>query len=395
MLFTNHRKDTIRGAFHTYTAKHCEVSLACPFFSYETAIEEIHKQNCKTRLIVRLCSATNPVALGKAMSGGTKIRFFTSQRFHSKLYVFGDQIALVGSANMTDAGMQSNQEIVIGVLPDDPRFEELVRLFQSYWNDAEPLDEARLKEYAAIFQSNKREQDPIDAKIKSTFGDVTPSGIQVGGPKKTSEAIYLDGYRRTYQEFLYSFRTVEKLYKEVGRRKLPESVVPLRIEIDSFFSYVREKFTSGDSYLESEKLSGELLENNVREKIRSWHQTEWPYLQEKIPENYARIIGVLGLEEKLKSSSYEEIVDALTVCHAFHEQLRFFNGGLPTVQKEFMADNSESRVKSSLSHLLFGSGDFVTRMGECIFDPNFSLHHFGRSCVQELYGWIKCGSAGL
>jgi hypothetical protein len=139
----------------------------------------------------------------------------------------------------------------------------------------------------------------------------------------------------------------------------------------------------------SPRLSGELLENNVREKIRSWHQTEWSYLQEKIPENYARIIRVLGFEEKLKSSSYEEIVDALTVCHAFHEQLRFFKGGLPTVQKEFMADNSESRVKSSLSHLLFGSGDFITRMGECIFDPNFSLHHFGRSCVQELYGWIN------
>jgi hypothetical protein len=42
-----------------------------------------------------------------------------------------------------------------------------------------------------------------------------------------------------------------------------------------------------------------------------------------------------------------------------------------------------------LSHLLFGSDDFATRMGECIFDPNLSLHHFGRSCVQELYGWIN------
>jgi hypothetical protein len=63
MLFTNHSKDTIRGAFYTYTAKQCEVSLACPFFSNETAIEEIHEQNCTTRLIVRLCSATNPAAL--------------------------------------------------------------------------------------------------------------------------------------------------------------------------------------------------------------------------------------------------------------------------------------------------------------------------------------------
>ena len=59
------------------------------------------------------------------------------------------------------------------------------------------------------------------------------------------------------------------------------------------------------------------------------------------------------------------------------------------MRKTFMTDNSETRVKSSLSHLLFGSGDFVTRMGECVFDPNYSLRRFSRACVQELYGWIN------
>src|SRR5262249_30424435 len=154
-------------------------------------------QKCVTRLIVRLCSATSPIALRKAMDDGAKIRFFVSRRFHSKLYIFGDTVALVGSANLTDAGLQSNQEIAISILPDDFRFDELVRLFQSYWNEAEPFDEYKLKEYSALFQAHKPEIDQLDDKIKSRFGDIGPSGISVGSSKKTTEAIYLDGYRRT------------------------------------------------------------------------------------------------------------------------------------------------------------------------------------------------------
>jgi hypothetical protein len=67
----------------------------------------------------------------------------------------------------------------------------------------------------------------------------------------------------------------------------------------------------------------------------------------------------------------------------------FFKGGLPTVCKTFMADNSEVDVKNSLCHLLFGPSDFITRMGQCIFDPGYSLRYFSRACVQELCGWIN------
>src|SRR6266705_1035286 len=258
MLFTNHQRDTIRAAFYKYTAKPSQVSLACPFFSNEALIKEIYDRGCVTRLIVRLCSATSPTALTRAIRLGTQIRFFTSRYFHSKLYVFGDAMVLVGSANLTDAGMQSNQEIMVGIAPDDPRFEELIRLFQSYWNDAEPLDDRILRTYAAIFQSHKVPTDPFDSEITSAFGKVSPTGIQVGAVKKTKEAIYLSGYRRTYQEFLHAYRVVEALYKERGSRKQP--TLPLRIEIDSFFSYIREEFTKGESYFEAPILSGSGLE---------------------------------------------------------------------------------------------------------------------------------------
>ena len=33
------------------------------------------------------------------------IRYFTSSKFHPKLYIFGNKIAFVGSSNLTDAGL--------------------------------------------------------------------------------------------------------------------------------------------------------------------------------------------------------------------------------------------------------------------------------------------------
>ena len=42
-----------------------------------------------------------------------------------------------------------------------------------------------------------------------------------------------------------------------------------------------------------------------------------------------------------------------------------------------------------MTYLLFGSDDYVERMGRCIFDPQFHLHEFGRSAVQEVLGWVN------
>lgn len=393
MLFSNHRKDTVRSGIYKYTQNSCEVSLACPFFSNEEVITEITRNKCRVRLVVRLCSTTTPQALAHALTLGAQVRFFTSPLFHSKLYIFGEQIALVGSANLTGSGVQSNQEIMVGVLPDDERFESLVRIFQRYWNAAEPFDERKLQEYSKFFRAKQRPRDPFDDDLKTEFGNVAPEGIQVGLPKPSKEKAFLGNYRRTYQEFLNAFRLVQSIYVSEGVRKQPK--VPLRIEIDSFFSYVRETFTTGESYKAAPILVGNVLEDHVRARIKTWADQPWPYLESVMPVSYSMLTKTFADNASLDAAPYSDITTALSACHAFREQLRFFKGGLQTVIAAFSDENAVSDVKRVLDYLLFGEVDFIERMGVCIFDPRYELHHFGRACVQELFGWVNKDDAPI
>jgi len=60
------------------------------------------------------------------------------------------------------------------------------------------------------------------------------------------------------------------------------AVLPLRIEIDSFFSFVREKKAKKDSYLSAPLLLEDELETKIRSTIEEWHDTEWWWLDNEI-----------------------------------------------------------------------------------------------------------------
>lgn len=57
---------------------------------------------------------------------------------------------------------------------------------------------------------------------------------------------------------------------------------------------------------------------------------------------------------------------------------------------EFWKQNNENltQVKSTLLHLLYGSGDFIQRLHDIIYNPRMKLRLFGRFCALELYGTI-------
>src|SRR5690606_11796721 len=80
--------------------------------------------------------------------------------------------------------------------------------------------------------------------------------------------------------------------------------------------------------------------------------------------------------------------DALTGLHAFEEQLRFVRKGqlMPTFWKENA--NDLVRVRETLHHLLFGSGDFIIRLHDILYDPRWKLSMFGRFCALELFGTV-------
>lgn len=391
-IYTNASpKDIVRNAFYKNMQGVTEVSLASPFFSYNDLVEGLLKNGCFVRLIVVLGPATSPGALQRIVNQkNIHIRYFTSPAFHSKLYIFGDKAALVGSANLTQSGMNSNREICVEIPREDEAFDGLVLLFQSYWNQADALDQKALDKYARIYDTySSKAESSFEESIKAQFGDVVPAeGIEVGKAKPSKEKVFLSSYNRTYQEFLTAFNEVRELYNEDGRRQQPEEVVPLRIEIDSFFSFIRDRFTTGESYLDEPFRSGDDRRSFVKTKINEWFLNRWPHLDDHIPYNIPRIQR-LSTVDAIEKASFDELLDALDVCHSFHDRLRFFKGGHETHLAEFKNTNDLNQVKKTLIYLLHGKDNYVTRMGNCIFNPEYKLNEFGRSAVQELLGWVN------
>lgn len=393
-LYTNCTgKDTVRNAFYLLSNGVGALYLASPFFSEDTLIHELSDGGVLVRLIVRLGPSTSPDALSSVLDKeNIQVRYFTSPLFHSKLYIFGDRVALVGSANLTQSGIQSNREICVSIGSDDERLERLLKLYQCYWSQAEVLDSNRLEQFRRIcnnFKANK-ERTALEQAVKKQFGDVAPSeGVQVGRKKPSKEKVFLESYRRTYQEFLSAYREVEEDYRGFGQRQQPEEVVPLRIEIDQFFSFIREEYATGDTYNGQPLRYGTDRHKFVKLRVSEWFGQRWQYLDDNILKSIPRITSRFGTVTCIEASTMQEILDAFEVCHSFHDRFRFYLGGIETMRKEFIKDNDLNQVKKVLIHLLHGEDDFISRMGTCIFGEDHSLHHVGRSVVQELLGWVN------
>src|ERR1700724_948734 len=125
-----------------------EALLASPFFSTYEPIACLSERGCQIKLLVRLGDITTPEVLRAALKDErVAIRYYTSRRFHSKLYII-DDTALVGSANLTDAGLKANREVSVVLRRDrDPAFEELPGLFDILWDYADVLTTAITDQY--------------------------------------------------------------------------------------------------------------------------------------------------------------------------------------------------------------------------------------------------------
>ena len=365
-LYTNTSgKDSVRNAFHTHSQGVPELLIATPFFSYHEIFDDILRLNneCLIRMIVRLGPATSPESLHKIVDQKQcQIRYFTSSKFHSKLYIFGDKVILVGSANLTVAGFQSNREICIEISHDDERFDTLLKLYNSYWIQADVLTKQRLNEYSQLYKStnNSSGEYKFEKEIKKKFGDIFPKeGVQIDKKKVSKEKILLESYRRTYQEFLTAYKIVENIYKKDKRRQQPEEIVPLRIEIDQFFSFIREVYAKGDTWKTAPILGVAEQEKLIKEKLDVWFSQRWSYLDNTIPEHAKKINQSLSSKSHIQNSTMEEIFQALDVCHSIHDRLRFFPGGHETLKKVFTSENELKQIQKVISYLLHGQDDFT------------------------------------
>jgi HKD family nuclease len=394
-LYTNRnsKKDFIQNGLYEYAEDDMDIFIASAFFTEIDVINVFLKKKCHIRIVVRLGFPTSPQALEQLLnSDNIEARYYTNHSFHPKIYIFGDKNALVGSANLTRAAILTNQEVVVGINSEDQRFNNLSQLFSDYWDEAEDLTSESISTYKNIYERFKQASDLIndfDDAVIETLGDKNFSNINRGKKKNSKKSIFLDVYRKSYQESVTAFKKIQDLYEPKGR-KVNKFSIPLRLEIDSFFSFVRDRYATQDVW-KNQPLGWDSQQKlNLTNLIDEWLDIKWEHFEDRIVNvNYPLIQGVFNSRESIEASSDKDIVNALCVLHSFHDRLRFYKGGLETLKNEFLSSNEIDHIKKCFKHLLYGKGDVVKRMSDCLFDEEYKLNEFGQANVQELIGWIS------
>lgn len=386
-LYTNtsSRGDFFANAFNRPVGR---LNAAVAFFTDSERLEGLLALGWRIRLLVRLGFPTSPEALRRVLGReGMEVRYTDSQLFHPKLYLFVDDCAVVGSANLTQRALGLNQEVAVEVPFEDPRYAELTFLFSEWWDQVPPLTERHIQKYEDDFREASKLQERMSKRALG-FGDIVITNIDRGAETGTKSEIWLEDYRRRYDEFHAEFRTLQRIYEGRGRRKRED--VPLRIELDGFLGWQWDTHGGGDTHLRHPPVVGAALEARVDSAITEWFGADGTHFDVSMaPKQYPAIHARFGTPESIDSASYEEILQALLNVHAFADRYRHYSGGTKTQLETFREKNDLARVRRTFKYLLHSPRDPVERMGRCIYDWDYKLHEFGTSGVQELLGWCN------
>ena len=372
--------------FHRHAKNVRTAQLACPFFTDSEPIEILVSAGCgKILLLVCLCEVTSTKALEKARAfGNVDIRFFTND-FHAKFYIL-DNVALVGSANLTDPGLRLNRELSVSVRSEDPVFDDIPALFGELWSSASVLTNHKLNCFREWCRNNRPRSLPSIPGVDSC----SPPTIRVSSQAVNRTRTYLETFRAFYVERLIpAYRSVEITYSEAPNRHPAFTNYSSKYEIDRFLYWVKGYTT--DELLHQEPLrSGDDLKNNIHKYV-----TEWMKMKDNLTiytdrvDRIDRLQRLFGDERSLESVGMDEIVDMIQACAAFVEMLRFTEGGLESFIEGFKQKNRIERIRKSFHHLAFGPGDYVQRVYDCIYESEYRLSDWGKSCTLELFGWVN------
>jgi hypothetical protein len=377
--------------------------LAAPFFTTNDPIKALTDRGCDVRLVVRFSPITTPEALRQALDNPrVKTRYFTDAKFHTKLYII-DNIALVGSANLTDSGLKANRELSVLLKQDrDEAFYALPGIFDELWNDADVLNEEVLREYTAAFKSKEKPQDEdaFERFIHKFVKPAAPKSIVVGSEKKSKERAFIQGFRRKYDEILVpAHHEILEVAQRHGFGRSEYAGQDPRIEMGRFLGWLRLTQGSGDGWRETSLLSNSKdRAARIAEYVQVWQSTDDTvkgdmYHATAEIENIANIRTYLCNPDELDRLNFDELFRHLSGCHAFLERLRFVSkdigehlSGLERLRIDFQKKNALEAVVRTVRYLLAGSGDAIERAYDCIYG-SYKLNGFGEACVMELLGW--------
>jgi HKD family nuclease len=376
-------------------AKNNNLRIAVPFFTQAKILEAALDNNCTIDLIVKLGDiGTNPYALQKLiLKPNINIRFL-NYKFHSKLYIFGNECAFVGSSNLTENGLFLNSEINVKIEYEDPRFEFLNQTFDEYWDSAIPLKEEDLQKYITIYlkytdQEIKRKN--LEKETEKLFrGIFQVQSLVQNCDKKNKKNDSIKKFMQDYQVFLKKFTQLKNIYKETGMRRIDESLLPLRLEIDQFLSWIRETKAKDLQYLKDpindDKKLRDFVTNNI---IDFCSDNNFTYIEEIVDNTYPLIQNYLESEEKINALNKNDIFELFYNIHTFKASLRY-KGKKEEAKNKFFIQNTPEKIKTMLKYLFFNKDNsYEQRIADCQYDNQYKLDSFGENSIKELFGWVN------
>ena len=394
-IFSNSgQEDVLIIAYRELCERSSHLQLAAPYFTLADPVLEAIGAGISVQLLVGLNPTTSPNQLRKVHGKpGVAVRYLT-KRFHAKIFLFGNA-ALVGSSNLTRGGFYSNREAVMCLdKPEDgDSVEDLRSLFKELWDAGAVLTSEMLDTFASTHKWLRERTPDWEGELEKRIGKVEPPSIRVGGGERSRKQLFLQRLRReVYEQYRPAFREVTAVLKDGGFRRDDLLDLSDANETNRFLNYVRVTHVIGDEAWRSAPLR-DVDERRLQITLlgREWVNA----VDNQVPEDYrdwlTKVAEIFGTPDAMDGATKDEIMDGLMSLHAFMEQLRFVKGGAKNLPSEFWKRNNDdvARVKSTLSHLLYGPGEFIQRLYDILSDPAMKLALFGQFCALELYGTVK------
>ena len=251
--------------------------LASPFFTTFDPIRTLTNQGCAVRLLVRLCSITPPKIVRQALADpNVTLRYYTCRDFHAKLYII-DDVAMVGSANLTVAGLMTNREVSVVLRKGrDPAFDELPGMFNMFWDYADTMTPEICGQYEQAYKliGNAKEDAAFQSHLEQFVSAATPPSAKVGSERVSTRRSFIQGLRRKYDEQLVpAFHEVAEVFDELGQRRPEFGDADREIELGRFLGWLRIARAPGDAWKATALLDKGQRKSRIISYLNDWNTT--------------------------------------------------------------------------------------------------------------------------
>jgi len=389
-LYSNYSYNHLQNRLEE-VCKNSTVYISTAFFSNFEFIKKALDNNCEILLVVRLDFGTSPDELLKVINlnnPNINMRYYACKEFHPKFYIIDNVCAFIGSSNLTHKGIMNNLEMNIEINSETEStiFEELKNEFLREWANAEPLTKDRILK----FKDKHDQYSQLDSnRVFFTENELVLTPNITNDNKKEKRTEEISKFEKDYQLYISAFSKLKNMYMEVSNERRYNDELPLRIELDRFLSWLKDKKYKKEEFLSVQKKTDDEIKTSLKELKSEFIMSELSHYYNSTIERYTEIINKLAVKDHIRIQTKEQLFEALILINAIHDQLRFHNGGMDTLTKDFLDRNDEEKLKNTLIYLLEGKENYIRRIYDITHPSPYKLDILGDSSIKELYGYIN------